>query len=188
MVRMVRMVRSLADRTFQLCERRPVVGAEKATPGAVEDERTRGIEVPVEERRSGILDVEVYLDQLNKVVLEGPAKSVFVEGRRELKNSFGLRPEVRGVVDPDRRRPSVLAIHARPERTALLQDVDGDPPQPLLLPDLAEAADCLSCTSSNWAIGLAKLGKLAMFYKILQIFSGLVLGCIKTKFCKKICV
>ena len=32
---------------------------------------------------------------------------------------------------------------------------------------------------------LAKLGKLA---KILQIFGGLVLGCIKTKFCKKICV
>ena len=26
------------------------------------------------------------------------------------------------------------------------------------------------------------------FFKILQIFGGLVLGCIKTKFCKKICV
>merc|ERR1712078_646611 len=26
------------------------------------------------------------------------------------------------------------------------------------------------------------------FSKILQIFGGLVLGCIKTKFCKKICV
>ena len=31
----------------------------------------------------------------------------------------------------------------------------------------------------------SKIGK---FWKILQIFSGLVLGCIKTKFCKKICV
>ena len=29
---------------------------------------------------------------------------------------------------------------------------------------------------------------LVKFYKILQIFGGLVLGCIKTKFCKKICV
>merc|ERR1711965_1053621 len=26
------------------------------------------------------------------------------------------------------------------------------------------------------------------FSKILQIFGGLVLGCIKTKFCKKVCV
>ena len=37
-----------------------------------------------------------------------------------------------------------------------------------------------------------EVGDLAMaiskFCKILQIFSGLVLGCIKTKFCKKICV
>ena len=32
------------------------------------------------------------------------------------------------------------------------------------------------------------LAKLANFGKILQIFGGLVLGCIKTKFCKKICV
>ena len=34
----------------------------------------------------------------------------------------------------------------------------------------------------------AKLANFAKFCKILQIFSGLVLGCIKTKFCKKICV
>ena len=33
-----------------------------------------------------------------------------------------------------------------------------------------------------------KLGKIAKFCKILQIFGGLVLGCTKTKFCKKICV
>ena len=32
------------------------------------------------------------------------------------------------------------------------------------------------------------LAKLANFCKILQIFGGLVLGRIKTKFCKKICV
>ena len=34
-------------------------------------------------------------------------------------------------------------------------------------------------------ITLAKLAKLAIF---LQFFGGLVLGCIKTNFCKKICV
>ena len=33
--------------------------------------------------------------------------------------------------------------------------------------------------------GRAKFGKIS---KLLQIFGGLVLGCIKTKFCKKICV
>ena len=32
---------------------------------------------------------------------------------------------------------------------------------------------------------VSKFGKIR---KILQIFGGLVLGCIKTKFCKKICV
>ena len=31
-------------------------------------------------------------------------------------------------------------------------------------------------------------GNIGKISKILQIFSGLVLGCIKTKFCKKICV
>ena len=34
-------------------------------------------------------------------------------------------------------------------------------------------------------VRVSKIGKIS---KILQIFSGLVLGCIKTKFCKKICV
>ena len=34
----------------------------------------------------------------------------------------------------------------------------------------------------------AVLAKLAIFFKILQIFGGLVFGCIRTKFCKKICV
>ena len=37
------------------------------------------------------------------------------------------------------------------------------------------------------SLGLAKLANFARF-KILQIFGGLVLGCIKTKICKKICV
>ena len=37
-------------------------------------------------------------------------------------------------------------------------------------------------------LSLAKLAKFEIFCKILQIFGGLVLGCIKTKFCKKICV
>ena len=32
------------------------------------------------------------------------------------------------------------------------------------------------------------LGKIRKISKILQFFGGLVLGCIKTKFCKKICV
>ena len=31
-------------------------------------------------------------------------------------------------------------------------------------------------------------GRVSKIGKILQIFGGLVLGCIKTKFCKKICV
>ena len=39
--------------------------------------------------------------------------------------------------------------------------------------------------SSGLGLGSAKFGKIS---KILQIFSGLVLGCIKPKFCKKICV
>ena len=38
---------------------------------------------------------------------------------------------------------------------------------------------------SRCGLGLAKLRKISKF---LQIFGGLVLGCIKTKFCKKICV
>ena len=35
---------------------------------------------------------------------------------------------------------------------------------------------------------LSQLPNFEIFCKILQIFGGLVLGCIKTKFCKKICV
>ena len=34
----------------------------------------------------------------------------------------------------------------------------------------------------------SKIGKFLQNLQILQIFGGLVLGCIKTKFCKKICV
>ena len=37
-------------------------------------------------------------------------------------------------------------------------------------------------------LGLAELANFVNFLKFLQIFGGLVLGCIKTKFCKKICV
>ena len=35
------------------------------------------------------------------------------------------------------------------------------------------------------AVRVSKIGK---FCKLLQFFGGLVLGCIKAKFCKKICV
>ena len=55
------------------------------------------------------------------------------------------------------------------------------------------AAPCAAGTAVGWALnrvqglGLAQLAKFAKF-KILQIFGGLVLGCIKTNFCKKICV
>ena len=43
-------------------------------------------------------------------------------------------------------------------------------------------------TLIQWVtLGLAKLAKLANLQN-LQIFGGLVLGCIKTKFCNKICV
>ena len=38
---------------------------------------------------------------------------------------------------------------------------------------------------ASWSVRVSKISKIG---KILQIFSGLVLGCIKTKFCKKICV
>ena len=41
----------------------------------------------------------------------------------------------------------------------------------------------------GWArIWVRKISKIGKISKILQIFGGLVLGCIKTKFCKKICV
>ena len=39
--------------------------------------------------------------------------------------------------------------------------------------------------SLGLGVRVSKIGKIS---KILQIFGGLVLGCIKTKFCKKICV
>ena len=39
--------------------------------------------------------------------------------------------------------------------------------------------------ASVWAFKVSKIGKIS---RILQIFGGLVLGCSKTKFCKKICV
>ena len=35
---------------------------------------------------------------------------------------------------------------------------------------------------------LVRVSKIGKISKFLQIFGGLVLGCIKTKFCKKICV
>ena len=38
------------------------------------------------------------------------------------------------------------------------------------------------------ALQALKVSKIDKFLKILQIFGGFVLGCIKTKFCKKICV
>ena len=36
--------------------------------------------------------------------------------------------------------------------------------------------------------GVSKISKFGKFSNFLHIFGGLVLGCIKTKFCKKICV
>ena len=43
-----------------------------------------------------------------------------------------------------------------------------------------------STTGATWVrVRVSKIGEIS---KILQIFGGLVLGCIKTKFCKKICV
>ena len=56
------------------------------------------------------------------------------------------------------------------------------------------AASRLDRWSHRLGIRIAKLATLAkfencqFFCKILQIFGGLFLGCIKTKFCKKICV
>ena len=66
-------------------------------------------------------------------------------------------------------------------------------PQPLV--ERAEApaangkalADLGPIGCPRWAFRMAN-GELAIFAKFLQIFGGLVLGCIKTKFCKKICV
>ena len=55
----------------------------------------------------------------------------------------------------------------------------------LLGEDLRPSAPGSWHAAISRGLGVSKIGK---FYKILQIFSGLVLGCIKTKFCKKICV
>ena len=51
----------------------------------------------------------------------------------------------------------------------------GNPPAPQALANAVRVV----CSAS-------KLANVAIFF--LQIFGGLVLGCIKTKFCKKICV
>ena len=40
----------------------------------------------------------------------------------------------------------------------------------------------------NHELNCGRGGKIGKFCKFLQIFGGLVLGCIKTKFCKKTCV
>ena len=45
-----------------------------------------------------------------------------------------------------------------------------------------------ACEKSPGAVRVSKIGKNYKISKILQIFGGLVLGCIKAKFCKKICV
>ena len=62
----------------------------------------------------------------------------------------------------------------------LLQDLDAVlkllPQQASLIPALAKLAK------------FAGFANLTLVAKLLQIFGGLVLGCIKTKFCKKICV
>ena len=39
-----------------------------------------------------------------------------------------------------------------------------------------------------WALVGVRVSKIWKISKILQFFGGLVLGCIKAKFCKKICV
>ena len=59
------------------------------------------------------------------------------------------------------------------------------------IPAPSDGARGLS-TTVRLGVRVSKISKLANFAisvgKILQIFGGLVLGCIKTKFCKKICV
>ena len=78
-----------------------------------------------------------------------------------------------------------------------------DEPPPFIPPDPAScrgaSADFLACggvvleqfapAEAVATFVAAKMHFSKMhFSKILQIFCGLVLGCIKTKFCKKICV
>ena len=52
----------------------------------------------------------------------------------------------------------------------------------------ADLAGAVPPAGAAARLGLAKIARSSFFCKILQIFGGLVLGCIKTKFCKKICV
>ena len=52
-----------------------------------------------------------------------------------------------------------------------------------------EGVDEVPCfRRKGLAISVWQLAELDRISKILQILGGLVLGCIKTKFCKKICV
>ena len=50
---------------------------------------------------------------------------------------------------------------------------------------LLGAATRVGVTAPMLGVRVGKIGEIS---KILQIFGGLVLGCIKTNFCKKICV
>ena len=45
-----------------------------------------------------------------------------------------------------------------------------------------------SNAEANRGHGVRSISKIGEISKILQIFGGLVLGCIKTRFCKRICV
>ena len=46
----------------------------------------------------------------------------------------------------------------------------------------------LAVAKERVEVRVSKIGEIIIISKILQIFGGLVLGCIKTKFCKRICV
>ena len=82
----------------------------------------------------------------------------------------------------------------RPRKTDI-QSATPDETEAFVFEDLAEAEDPLPPPKVRR--GPAPDGEEALFCKIsnfdlanlfLQIFGGLGLGCIKTKFCKKICV
>ena len=49
----------------------------------------------------------------------------------------------------------------------------------------ARRGDLAAVRTVRFGVRVSKIGKIS---NILQIFGGLALGCIKTKFCKKICV
>ena len=79
-----------------------------------------------------------------------------------------------------------LSVPPRPSATSTHEIPRGLDPQQRTghvrgPPRRAEVAE----SDRSRGLGSAKLSN---FAKFLQIFSGLVLGCIKTKFCKKICV